>query len=171
MMTIPLKYFRCMALAIICLSPTLGGCFTSVQDYKYLSFEKAEGVEVMRWLDAGPAGVRLNRKIPLEYEIQRSEYTIKLILPDEQHGQAVLIAVLDDNSSSLAIKGDYIIELTYGPAKNRDPMYRYDFSPPVDSSTSELRFSVFDSERKLESTEVIPFEIMVGGSYISIDGI
>ena len=160
-----------MALVIVCLSPTLGGCFTSVQDYKYLSFEKVEGAEVLRWLDSGSAGVRLNRKIPLEYKIQRSEYTIRLILPDEQNGQAVLIAVLGEDSSGLSIKGDYIVELTYGPAKNRDSVYRYDFSPPVDSSISELRFSVFDGDGKLRGAEVIPFEIKVGGSYISIDGI
>ena len=171
MMTISLKYFRCMALIVICLSPTLGGCIVSVHDYKYLSFEKAEGVKVIRWVDDGIDGVRLNQKIPLEYEIQRDEYLIKLILPDERYGKEVLIAVLGNDSSSLPIKGDYITELTYGPAKNRDSIYRYFFSPPWRLVIGRLQFSVFDNEGKQISTEVIPFEVKVGGTFIEIDGI
>ncbi|MDP2325744.1 MAG: hypothetical protein Q8N51_17190 [Gammaproteobacteria bacterium] len=168
-MNIAYRYFGFMALAAICFSLTIGGC--SRQDYKYLSFEKADGVEVSRWTETGPDGVRLNRKIPLEYSIQRSDYTIKLILPDEQNGQAVLIAVLGGDPGTLSIKGNYVIELSHGPAKHRNSMYRYDFSPPIDARITELRFSVVDSGGNLYGTEVIPFEVMVGGSYISIDGI
>lgn len=119
-------------------------------------------------MEQPPPGVKLNQRVPLEYQLVRTRYVIKLRLPDEQSGQAALISVSGDHSESYKVEGPYVIALK---ASRRYPEYAYYFLPPSPLPMSSLRFSVFDQKGHLIAQEKLAFSSRVGGTVLSFDSI
>lgn len=167
------SHLRCLpvdqsSLSLLIIVLFICGCVPTIHDYKYLSFEEADGARVIAWMDDKPKGVILDNKVPLEYELRRPFYIIKIRLTDEKNGQLAYLTARDSGGENYSIKGQFIIDLI---ANAKYPGYRYYFFPPHRLPTSDLQFTLFNKEGAEVATETIPFNVKVGGTVLEFDGL
>lgn len=159
--------FKKKAFILVFMLIGITACIASVEDYKFLSFEKVMNARVVKWVEEGVGGIKLKMKIPIEYEIPRDNYTIKVTLPKSRTGASVILNVIGKTSSQYYIEGDSI----YGPKKQEELPYRYFYISPRNTQAGEIVFSVKDSNGKIVAKEVLKYDVIVAGSYVDIDGI
>lgn len=145
-----------------------GGCTAETHPYQYLSFRSYADAKVVKWMKDGPPGVKLRSAVPLEYKVQRANYSLNIRITDEQNGKSALIRAIDHEAGKLKIQGPFIVDLK---VNERYPGYGYYFLPPETSGVQVLRFTVSSKQGTLIRNEEIPFQVEVGGMYTSYDGI
>lgn len=161
--------FGICALLMILPTRSLGGWPILIEDYKYLSLASYPDAKIVRWMEKAPPMVYFADAVPLEYEIVRQHYVLRLRLPDEANGRSFRIAIVEKSDRSYTIQGPDII--AYDGPNRRYPGYEFFFAPPPDIPKKTLRFSVFDETGKLIAHENIPFEVRKSGKVLEIDGL
>jgi len=145
-----------------------------------MSFENVKGVKITQWTATIPGNKtkELDKKIPLEYELPRSEYTIKLRLGNVMTGALMNIALVDKNGNRYPkyryeLKGKEIVGYMAGNLKNKGYMQSFyiDARNNLTPDKMKVRFSIFDEKGQLIGKEEIPFEMKTGGRYLLGHGI
>ncbi len=145
------------------------GCQSRTFEFKYISLESAEGSMVLEWMAKPPSGVKTNRKIPVKYKIEKQNYIVHIRLVEERNAKALVFTVIDkDDQEKYKLKGNHITDIS---SNSRYPGYDYYFLPPENSVGSILDFKIYNSKNELVDKERIPYEIKIGGSYVSYDSI
>lgn len=157
--------------SLILTLPILCGCVMTCSDYRYMSFSRDSGAEILETGVPNLRGFREVHPFPVSYSIARRQYKLKLDIIG--YGPGVRISLAESDERLLSLQGL--------PATFRDGRACYSWSKREGSlvfgwigdkaceGQQELHFEIVDATGTRVAEERISFDLATNGRYCVMD--
>ncbi len=164
------------------------GCMSKSFDYKYISLEQLEGIEIVSHGKSELSRLKSDDDMPTRYKLSRKNYILIFELDKKNHWPSILVS-----SKSLSGVGLVIEAITVGDCGGFDDWgvqykvdnlqaLRYVWSPAFRRnckmsgnedypSQQVISFVVKDQEGKVFGEERLPFVLIKNGTYYEKDSL
>ncbi len=177
---------RRIVFAITCIL-SCASC-TYEYDYKYISLEETEGIQVTLYGRPDRLDVVVDHDMPMRYELERKTYIVIFEIDEDYHWPNILVSAKSFNADSLTIEPietgvcGYFDNLYENYRIDDLKAWRYVWMPgyrkncPVKGSESYppdqiIRFKVKNPKEEILGEERFPFILVENGKYYETDSL
>ena len=164
------------------------GCFYIKSDYKYISLEQLDGIQIISHGKSELSGLKSDNEMPVRYELARKNYVLIFELDKKNYWPSIFVSAKSLSNVGLIIEAgsfgscggfedwgfQYMIDnlpalrYVWSPAFNINCRVRDNEDYPIEQIIS---FAVKNKEGKILGEEKLPFTLKRNGTYYDIDAI
>lgn len=164
------------------------GCMSKSFDYKYISLEQFEGIQVISHGRSELSRLKSDNEMPIRYELARENYVLIFELDKKNHWPSVFVSSVSLSNVGLIIEaiavGDcggfddwgiqykidnlQALRYVWSPAFNRNCQVSGNEDYP---SQQMIGFVVKDQGGNILGEEKLPFTLIRNGTYYEKDGL
>lgn len=155
-----------------------------VNEFKFMNFEDVDDI-IVTDMGLPQSGMDIAaREMPIAYQLERSDYTVKIRVDFDNGLPAIVVKALSKNGDTLTIKGvkhgrcadisflntgfeDELDFMWWGDRRPQEPSCQ---KQAIRKADSIMVFVVKDDNGEIHE-ERLPFELMPNGYYIEIDAL
>jgi len=154
------------------------GCVPHAAEYRYISLEQVNGVEIVDHGKAKLKNLKSHNTMPVKYLIKKDKYTLEFNLDKNSYLPAVIISALSEKHEPLSIQHK-LDSSSVGCASYKhvsDSSYELKFTwlgcnDKDDATKQKISVRIVDFAGNVVGEELIPFELKVNGIYVVQDAI